>query len=55
MKLIPGLGDPLEKDMATCPVFLHGKFHGQRGLVATIHGVPRVGHDQVTKTPTTTY
>ena len=28
-----GLEDPLEKEMATTPVFLLGKFHGQRNLV----------------------
>ena len=31
---IPGLGrsDSLEKEMATHPVFLPGKFHGERSL-----------------------
>ena len=28
-----GWEDPLEKDMATTPVFLPGKSHGQRSLV----------------------
>ena len=28
-----GLEDPLEKGMATTPVFLPGDFHGQRNLV----------------------
>ena len=28
-----GEEDPLEKEMATCPVFLPGKSHGQRSLV----------------------
>ena len=27
-----GWEDPLEKEMATHPVFLPGKFHGQRSL-----------------------
>ena len=27
-----GLEDPLEKEMATPPVFLLGESHGQRGL-----------------------
>ena len=27
-----GWEDPLEKEMATPPVFLSGKFHGQRNL-----------------------
>ena len=32
---VPSLGqeDPLEKGMATTPVFLPGDFHGQRSLV----------------------
>ena len=30
------------------PVFLTGKSHGQRSLLATIHGVTRVGHDWAT-------
>ena len=31
---VPSLGqeDPLEKDMATTPVFLPGESHGQRSL-----------------------
>ena len=28
-----GQEDPLEKEMATTPVFLPGEFHGQRSLV----------------------
>ena len=28
-----GWEDPLEKRMATTPVFLHREFHGQRGLL----------------------
>ena len=28
-----GSEDPLEKEMATTPVFLPGQFHGQRSLV----------------------
>ena len=28
-----GRGDPLEKGMATTPVFLPGEFHGQRSLM----------------------
>ena len=27
--------------MATIPIFLPGKFHGQRSLVATAHGVTK--------------
>ena len=33
MALILGQEDPLEKEMATTPVFLPGKSHGQRILV----------------------
>ena len=29
----PGQEDPLEKERANTPVFLPGKFHGQRSLV----------------------
>ena len=29
--------DPLEKGMATSPVFLPGEFHVQRSLVATVY------------------
>ena len=29
----PAQEDPLEKEMATTPVLLPGKFHGQRSLV----------------------
>ena len=32
--LIPGLEDPLEKEMLHSPVFLPGKSHGQRSLVS---------------------
>ena len=31
-----GQEDLLEKEMATTPVFLPGKFHGQRSLVGSI-------------------
>ena len=33
---VPSLGreDPLEKEMATSPVFLSGEFHGQRSLAS---------------------
>ena len=29
-----GWEDPLEKEMATHSIFLHGEFHGQRTLVS---------------------
>ena len=35
------LEDPLEKGMATTPVSLPGKSHGQRSLVGYIHGVTK--------------
>ena len=41
-----GREDPLEKGMATTPVFLPGEFRGQRSLVG--HGPwghKRAGHD----------
>ena len=38
---------PLEKQMATSPVFLPGKSHGQRSLVG--YGLQRVRHNLVTK------
>ena len=34
--LIPGWEDPLEKDVASTPVFLPGESHGQRSLVGYI-------------------
>ena len=44
--LIPGLGDTLEKEMATTPVFLPGKSHGQRSFVGySSWGCKRVRHD----------
>ena len=36
-----GWEDPLEKGMATTPVFLPGQFHGQRTWWATVHGVAK--------------
>ena len=44
--LIPESEDPLEKGMATHPVFLLGEFHRQRSLVGySPWGLKRVGHD----------
>ena len=49
-----GWEDPLEKKWQSSPVFLPGKFHGQRSLV-DYNGVARVRHNLVTKpSPTTT-
>ena len=44
---IPSLGweDPLEKEMATTPVCLPGKFHGQRRLM----GYSPWGHKELDK------
>ena len=35
----------LEKEMQCTPVFLLGKSHGQRSLLAKAIGLQRVGHD----------
>ena len=46
----PGREDPLEKKMATTPVFLPGKSHGQRGLEGyNPWGRKRIRHDSVIK------
>ena len=37
--LIPGSEDPLEDERQPTAVFLPGESHGQRSLVATVHGV----------------
>ena len=36
-----GQEDPLEKEMATHSSILPGKFHGQRSLVAIVHGAKK--------------
>ena len=36
-----GWEEPLEEVMATYSSILPGKFHGQRSLVGTIHGVAK--------------
>ena len=41
-----GQEDPLEKGMATMPVFLPGKFHGQRSL----EGCNPHGHKELNMT-----
>ena len=49
-----GLGqeDPLEEEIATTPVFLPGKYLGQRNLVSySPWGPQRVRHDLLTKPP----
>ena len=44
-----GQEDPLEKEMATTPVFLPGKSHGKRSQVGYSPWCQRVGHNLVTK------
>ena len=42
--------DPLEEGMATIPVFLPGKLHGQRSLAGySLWGCKRVDHDWATE------
>ena len=44
-----GQEDPWRKKWQPTPVFLPGKFHGQRNRWSTVCGVTRVGHDLATK------
>ena len=37
--------DPLEKEMATPPVFLPGEFHGQRSLTGDSPGCRKKGYN----------
>jgi len=49
---IPGSEDPLEKEMATHPVFLPGKSHGQKSPVGYIPwGHKESDNDLATKQP----
>ena len=49
---IPRLGRPSAEGIASTPVFLPGKSHGQKSLAGcTVHGVKRVEHNLVTKPP----
>ena len=41
-----GQEDPLEKGMATTPVFLHGEYHGERNLAGYSPG----GHKELDTT-----
>ena len=50
-----GWEDPLEKGMATHPVFLPGESHGERSLVGYSPWDHRVGHDWATNTHTHTH
>ena len=43
-----GREDLLEKEMATAPIFLPGKFHGQGGWWVAVHGF-RAGRDWATE------
>ena len=48
----PELGrSPGEGNANPTQVFLPGEFQGQRSLMATVHGVIRVGHNLATKPP----
>ena len=48
--IIPGSGrSPWRRKWLHTPVFLPGKFQGQRSLAGYGHGVTTVGHDLVTK------
>ena len=52
---IPGREDPLEKGMATTPVFLPGKSNGQRSLAGYCPwSWTRVRYNLITKTTKTT-
>ena len=44
-----GWEDPLEKEMATTPIFLPGKSQERAACWATVHWVARVRHDLATK------
>ena len=47
--LIPGQEDPLEEEMATCPVFLPGESHTPKRLADySPRGNKRIGHNWVT-------
>ena len=45
MGLIPALGIPLEEEIATTPLFLPGKFHGQKNLLGYSPWGHRVGYE----------
>ena len=36
---------PWRREWLSTPLYLPGKFHGQRSPVGTVHGSQRVGHD----------
>ena len=46
--IVPGRF-PWRRKQQPTPVFLPGKSHGQRSLVATVHGGHRVGHSLATE------
>ena len=46
-----GQEGPLKKEMATYSSILAWKTNGQRSLAAYRHGITRVGHDLVAKSP----
>ena len=47
MSLSPGWKIPLSRKWQPTPVFLPGKFHGQRSLASYSQWGRRVGYDQV--------
>ena len=51
--LIPGLGDRLQKEMATHSSIL-GKFHGHSNLAAVVHGIAK-SHKQLSVHTHTTH
>ena len=53
--LIPGLGRSTGGGKELIPVFLPGKFHGQRSLVgySPKSWLQRIGHDRATEHPRT--
>ena len=54
---LPGSGRSLEEEILPTPVFLPGKFHGQRSLAGYSHssGLQRVGLDLVSEHKRNTY
>ena len=47
-----GWEDPWRREWLPTPVFLPGKFHGQRSLVSTVHGVTALDMtEQLTLSP----
>ena len=49
---IPGLEDPLEKEVATCPLFLPENCVDREAWQATVHGVAKLDTTEHTCTET---